>query len=186
MAKYRIAKGVEDREARTQKPSLWMVRALPTRTITSLRCRYIGRSRASRAYHRPLQFERAAEAFSFEEKVPRNEADEVSCTCLPYVGADDLGSPQEGQPLSRLSPTAPLAQGSHEVRGPKSPPCVREGGFCAAKDGRVVGKQYWQVGADDPGSPQEGQPLSHASVTAMVSHGRSASPIHFASLPLHR
>ena len=31
------------------------------------------------------------------------------------------------------------------------------------------------VGADDPGSPLYGQPLSHASVTAMVSHGRSAS-----------
>ena len=31
------------------------------------------------------------------------------------------------------------------------------------------------VGADDPGSPLYGQPLSHLTVTAMVSHGRSAS-----------
>ena len=128
---------------------------------------------------------------------------------LPYVGADDLGSPTDGQPLSRHTPTAmvshgrsashallllpvrpalpprfiphrgrsaprPLAQGRHEMRANKSPPCVREGGSRSETEGLssfISGRRG----------------LSTSLRCRYIGRSRASRAYHhFATLPLHR
>ena len=54
---------------------------------------------------------------------------------VPSVGHNGAHGLLKDGPTGRTAGTRCLLL---EVYGPKSPPCVREGGFCAAKDGRVV------------------------------------------------
>ena len=76
-----------------------------------------------------------------------------------HVGADDPGSPLYGQPLSHLTVTAPLAQGSHEVRANKSPPCVTGRGAerprCGMKRGGSAGRTGSRRSACDALRPCE-------------------------------